>query len=137
MTKAEQYLGLARKAGVLLCGEDASFDAVRAGRAKLVLLAEDVSPAAARRAEKALQGRRAPLCRLPYDKDHLSRLLGRQGCGTLCFTDLALAAVFAAAMAEQLPDWSETARLLADRQEKAERRKAAPRKHPQSGKRRT
>ena len=54
----------------------------------------------------------------------------------LCFTDLPLAARFAAALAEELPGWKETAELLAQREDKRKRRKAAPRKHTESGKRR-
>ena len=42
----------------------------------------------------------------------------------------------AAALAEELPGWKETAELLAQREDKLKRRKAAPRKHTESGKRR-
>ena len=47
-----------------------------------------------------------------------------------------IAARFAAALAEELPGWKETAELLAQREDKLKRRKAAPRKHTESGKRR-
>ena len=73
---------------------------------------------------------------LPWTKAELSAMMGKRGCSMLCFTDLPLAARFAAALAEELPGWKETAELLAQREDKLKRRKAAPRKHTESGKRR-
>ena len=95
-------------------------------------------------------GQRAPivaaLAAFSYEKSaalapervmaELSAMLGKRGCSMLCFTDLPLAARFAAALAEELPGWKETAELLAQREDKLKRRKAAPRKHTESGKRR-
>lgn len=136
MDKARQYLGIARKAGLLAVGEDACGDAVHAGKARLVLLARDASQNAAKRANTFLNGRRAPCRVLPWEKEELSLLLGKRGCSMLCFTDLPLAARFAAAMAETAPDWQETAALLSQREDRAKRRKAAPRKHDSREKRR-
>ena len=133
MDKAKGYLGLARRAGLLVTGADGSADAVGAGRAKLQMLASDASPNTARRAQKLLEGHRAPLETLPWDKEALSAMLGRRGCAMLCFTDLPLASRFAAAMAEEMPQWGDTAALLARREEKAARRKAAPRKAQRGG----
>ena len=133
MDKARSYLGLARKAGLLVTGEDGCADAVSGGRAKLLMLASDASPNTARKAQKLLQGHRAPLEALPWDKETLSALLGRQSCSMLCFTDLPLASRFAAAMADEAPQWGDTAALLARREEKAARRKAAPRKAQRGG----
>ncbi len=110
-------------------GEESCGETAAAGKARLLLLASDASDNARRRAESFLRGRRAPLMTLPWTKDELSALLGRNGCSMLCFTDLPLAAVFAGAMAEETETWRETADLLKARQEKAARRKAAPRKH--------
>lgn len=136
MDKARGYLGLARKAGLLAVGEDSCGDAVRAGRAKLLLLAQDASPNAVKRAESFLHGRRAPCRVLPWEKEELSALMGKRGCSMLCFTDLPLAARFAAAMGENFPEWRETAALLSRREDRAKRRKAAPRKHVSREKRR-
>lgn len=136
MDKAQQYLGIARKAGFLAVGEAACGDAIHAGKARLVLLARDVSQDAVKRANTFLYGRRA-LCRvLPWEKEELSALLGKRGCSMLCFTELSLAARFAAAMAETAPEWRDTAALLSQREDRAKRRKAAPRKHNSREKRR-
>ena len=96
--------------------------------------AKPQSPAAqAPKAQKLLQGHRAPLETLHWEKETLSVLLGRQSCSMLCFTDLPLASRFAAAMADEAPQWGDTAALLARREEKAARRKAAPRKAQRGG----
>ena len=129
MDKAQEYMGLARKAGLLAVGEDSCGMAVSGGKARLLLLAADASANAQKRAGGFLTGHRAPLRTLPWTKEELSALLGRRGCSMVCFTDLGLAARFAAAMALAEPGWQDTADLLSRREDKAARRKAAPRKH--------
>ena len=131
MDRAQHYLALGRKAGLLITGEDLCRDAAHSGKARLLLLASDASPNAQKRASDALMGHRAPLRTLPWQKAELSALLGRRGCSMVCFTDLGLAATFAAAMAETDPGWRETADALSSHQEKIKRRKAEKRKeHP-------
>ncbi len=44
MSKALDYMGLARRAGKLVIGHDASLLSVRQGRASAVLLTQDASP---------------------------------------------------------------------------------------------
>ena len=128
MDKAQQYMALARKAGRLAVGEDNCGAVVSAGRSRLLLLASDASPNAQKRAVGFLYGRRAILQSLPWSKAELSALLGKRGCSMVCFTDLPLAARFAAAMAGEHESWQDTAALLSRREDKAARRKAAPRK---------
>lgn len=131
MDRAQSYLALGRKAGLLLTGEDSCRDAAHKGRARLLLLAYDASPNACKRAADALAGHQAPLRTMPWEKRELSALLGRRGCSMVCFTDLGLAVQFSAAMAESDPGWRETADGLAASQEKIRRRKAEKRKeHP-------
>lgn len=127
--KALRYLTLARKAGALSVGEFLCGETMAAGKGKLLLLALDASPNARSRAEGFLHGRRALFGRLPWKKEELSALLGKNGCSMLCFTDLGLAAEFAAALAAEDDAWNDTAALLMARRDKAARRKAAPRKH--------
>ena len=129
MDKALQYLALARKAGRLAVGEESCGAAAASGKARLMLLASDASENARKRASGFLNGRRAPLASLPWTKAELCDLLGRNGCSMVCFTDLPLAARFAAAMSGDHSGWQDTADILTRREEKAARRKAAPRKH--------
>ena len=129
MDKALQYMTMARKAGLLAVGEESCRAAAASGKARLLLLASDASDNARKRAAGFLYGRRALLTSLPWTKAELSGLLGRHGCSMVCFTDLPLAARFASAMTGDHSDWQDTAELLSRREEKAVRRKAAPRKH--------
>ena len=137
MDKARQYLGIARKAGLLILGEDNCGTVTAQGRAKLFLLASDASPNTRKRAVSFLRGHRAPLMTLPWTREDLSQLLGKKGCGMMCLTDLPLAVRFAEAMAEGTEEWQETAALLSRRADKAARRKAAGPKHDSREKRRT
>ena len=129
MDKALRYLALGRKAGTLLMGEDRCCEAVSEGRIKLLLLPSDAGERTVRRAEGVLEGHRALLCHLPWERETLSEALGRGGCAMLGLTDLGLATVFAQTMQETFSEWEEPASLLQLRRDKAVRRKAAPRKH--------
>ena len=128
MDRAQRYLALGRKAGLLLTGEDLCRDAAHSGRARLLLLAADASPNAQKRASDALREHHAPLRTLPWEKAELSALLGRRGCSMVCFTDLGLAVQFALAMAETDPGWQETAEAMKATEERIRRRKAEKRK---------
>ena len=68
MDKAAQYLGLARKGGMLAVGEEGSGTAIAAGKGRLLMLAADASPNAQKRAAGFLYGHRAPLQTLPWTK---------------------------------------------------------------------
>lgn len=71
-----RFLGLMRRAGRLSTGEESTGQAVRVGKARLLLLASDASPNARKRAEAfALRGR-LPLLTLTDDKGTLSDALG-------------------------------------------------------------
>lgn len=53
-------LGLARRAGGVVPGTEAVREAIRAGRARLVLMAQDASPAQSDKVLRTLAGRPAP-----------------------------------------------------------------------------
>ena len=73
--KAANYLGLMRKAGRIALGEYDAGAAARAGQACLVLLAQDASDNARKRAEGFAYTAQAPLLRLPYTKQALCERL--------------------------------------------------------------
>ena len=133
MDKAKSYLGFARKSGNLVLGEERCGEAATEGRLKLLLLASDASDNARRRAEGYTVGHRFPLMGAGMTKEELCSLLGSGGCAMVGFTEWGLASQFASAMAGNNSDWQETAALLAQRRDKAARRKAAPRKHKSNG----
>ena len=111
--KAANYLGLMRKAGRIALGEyDAA--AARAGQACLVLLAQDASDNARKRAEGFAYTAQAPLLRLPYTKQALCERLGKTGCAIAAVTDPGLAKAFVSALAQADPEqYSNTAAALA------------------------
>jgi len=53
-------LGLARRAGAVVPGTDAVRDAIRSGSARLVLFAEDASPAQLAKVRRTLRGHPVP-----------------------------------------------------------------------------
>ena len=85
--KAANYLGLMRKAGRIALGEHDAGAAARAGKACLLLLAQDASDNARKRAEGFAHAAQAPLLRLPYTKQALSDRLGKTGCAIAAVTD--------------------------------------------------
>lgn len=66
-----------RKAGRIALGEHDAGAAARAGKACLLLLAQDASDNARKRAEGFAHAAQAPLLRLPYTKQALSDRLGK------------------------------------------------------------
>ncbi|MDR1132232.1 MAG: 50S ribosomal protein L7 [Oscillospiraceae bacterium] len=123
MDRALSYIGLAKKAGALEIGETDAGAAVRAGKARLLILASDASDNAKRRAEGFVCGTQTPLRTVPFTKETLSRTAGAGGCAMAAFTDLGLAAAFAGALAGAEPSFSDAAALLAQKDQKARQRR--------------
>ncbi|NLH00405.1 MAG: hypothetical protein GX488_00645 [Clostridiales bacterium] len=119
MNKALSYIGIAKKAGAIAVGETNSGAAIRSGKGRILVLASDASGNARRRAENFVFGTTVPLVVLPYTKEDLAGITGVSGCSMAVFTDVGLAAVFMAALAENEPSFAETAELMAKRNEKA------------------
>ena len=92
MDKILGFIGLAKKAGSLKTGEESTGIAVRAGRAKAIILASDASGNAKRRASGfAGSGPGIPLLELPFTKSELSDALGKGGCAMAAVTDIGFA----------------------------------------------
>lgn len=99
MRGALGFLGLARKAGALVTGEENAKLAVRSGQAKLLVVSADASANARKRAEDFVKGTGVPLTALPLTKEAVSSATGRPGCSMAVFTDTGLAAAFLKALA--------------------------------------
>jgi ribosomal protein L7Ae-like RNA K-turn-binding protein len=122
--KALNMLGLMRRANAIQIGEDKTGAAVKAGKAKLLLLAADASDNARRRAEAFITGRNVQLVPLPFDKAELSERLGVNGCSMAAVTDLGFANAFVKLLLGLDSDsYCEIAQQVEKRFEKAERRK--------------
>ena len=78
MDKALSLLGLARRAGKLSLGHDATLASVKAKRAALVILSADASERHIRSLRGA--GYAGPLASLPQSADELSAAVGKNCC---------------------------------------------------------
>ena len=122
--KILNLLGMMRRANAITIGEDKAAEIVRAGKAKLLFLASDVSENAARKAENLANGRNVQLLSLPFDREELGGALGVGGCSVAAVTDLGFASAWMKLLAAQWPEqYAEAAKAVEDRRDKAVRRK--------------
>lgn len=138
--KTLNLLGLMRKANAIAVGETNTGGAVRAGKAKLLLLAADASDNARSRARGFTHGRDIVTVTLPFTKDEIAAHVGVPGCAMAAITDIGFANAFMKSLAAAVPDgYDESAAEIQRRFEKADRRKkeaAAHEKNKRIGKRR-
>lgn len=138
--KTINLLGLMRKANAIVVGETNTGGAVRAGKAKLLLLAADASDNARSRARGFTHGRDIVTVTLPFTKDEIAAHVGVSGCAMAAITDIGFANAFMKSLAAAVPDgYDESAAEIQRRFEKADRRKkeaAAHEKNKRIGKRR-
>lgn len=138
-SKARNYLAIAMKAGALEVGEEHSGAAVRHGKAKVLLVASDASGNACRRAEGFVYGVNVPIVKLPFSKEDIASSTGKTGCSMVAVTEIGLAKSIVESLAAEDTQYSATAQELAQRYEKAQRRKAEAKSHERNkrtGKRR-
>lgn len=138
--KTLNLLGLMRKANAIAVGETNTGGAVRAGKAKLLLLAADASDNARSRARGFTHGRDVVTVTLPFTKDEIAAHVGVSSCAMAAITDIGFANAFMKSLAAAVPDgYDESAAEIQRRFEKADRRKkeaAAHEKNKRIGKRR-
>ena len=135
MSKALNYLGLARKAGLLETGEENTGIAVRSGKARLVILAQDASGNARRRAEGYVSMTKVPLVTVPFTKLDISAATGKNGCSMAAIMDIGLAASFASGLEKEFgEDFSELSQEMEQRMQKAKQRKSEARAHERNRK---
>ena len=123
--KALKLLGLMRPAGAIEIGADRAADAARAGKARVLLLASDATETAERKAAYALEGKSAPICKLPFTRQELSEALGVGDCTMAAITDMGFAEAFVKTLAAEDPDgFAATAAALTAKNEKMRRRRS-------------
>ncbi len=98
--RACNYLGLARRGGNLVYGEETVSSTCRAGHARLILLACDAGEHTVRRAKSMVAGKNVPLRPLPFTKVELGSAIGLASCAIAALTDVALAQAFVQALGE-------------------------------------
>ena len=111
-------LGLARRGGNLIMGEEAVADACELKKARVVFLAEDAGETTCRRALRMTGANEIPLVPVSWTKAELGFQLGRGSCALAALTDQGLAAAVVSRLAEQ----DESLRDLADEMAEKNRR---------------
>ena len=138
--KTLNLLGLMRKANAIAVGETNTGGAVRAGKAKLLLLAADASDNARSRARGFTHGRDIVTVTLPFTKNEIAAHVGVSSCAMAAITDIGFANAFMKSLAAAVPEgYDESTAEIQRRFEKADRRKkeaAAHEKNKRIGKRR-
>ena len=126
--KALGLLSLARKAGRIEVGEAPVNIAVRAGKARLVLVAQDASDHTLRKTRNLVAGTKHPLLKVPYGKDTLGNTVGYSAISVCALTDSALALNFVRALDPEVQD-AALIEALQERAEKVRRRQAEQKAH--------
>lgn len=109
--KTLNLLGLMRKANAIAVGETNTGGAVRAGKAKLLLLAADASDNARSRARGFTHGRDVVTVTLPFTKDEIAAHVGVSSCAMAAITDIGFANAFMKSLAAAVPEAMTRARL--------------------------
>ena len=139
--KALGLLGLMRRARAVEPGTDNACDAVRDGKAKLLILSADINDNARRKAENVSNGRRVLLQSVHYTRAELASAFGLADCSMAAVTDIGFANALAKLLNAADPEhYGELAAELEKRNEKAVRRKREKTQRADSkrnGKRRT
>ena len=135
MSKALNYMGIAKKAGMLETGEENAGMEIRAGKAKLLVLAKDASENARRRAEGFVFDTNVPLIESPFSKEEISIATGKNGCSMLVFKDIGLAERFAQSLWNEYGEAYQTQALeLKARAEKTAQRMKEAKAHERNKK---
>ena len=139
--KALGLLGLMRRARAVEPGTDNACDAVRDGKAKLLILSADINDNARRKAENVSNGRRVLVQSVHYTRAELAAAFGLADCSMAAVTDIGFANALAKLLNAADPRrYGELAAELDKRNEKAVRRKREKTQRADSkrnGKRRT
>ena len=130
------YLGLARRGGNVVIGEEPVGIACRGSHARLMLLAKDAADNTFRRARSFAAGGKPPIIRVPYTKAELGDALGVNACAIVAFTDVSLALAFVKALEEpeHYGQLIETLQAQVERVQKRRKEEKAHQKNIRQGK---
>jgi len=128
-----QIIGLAKKAGLLAVGSEATEVAARKGQTKLIISAEDASERSYRNARINADSCGAICMVVPYTKFELGSITGRGSPSTVAFLDTGLAVRFIKGLAEAGHEISEKVWKFLEQSATAHELKQ---QHGQPGKRR-
>ncbi len=135
MTAGLSMLGMARKAGAVVIGEEAVTEGVLEHKIRLILVASDAGDTTAERISR-LESDKLPVIPLNEDKQTLGAAVGFAKVAAVGICDLGFAAAIAAKLGGDNPRAKSVSEGLSQRQNKALRRKADTVKHGKKSKRR-
>ncbi len=116
-------LGLAKKAGKLVIGEEGVMDAALAHKLRLVLTASDAAEGGAQKVARCAREGNAPLVHTPLTKAQLGAAVGLAACAAVGVTDVGLAAAMAEKLAKSDPAYGELSQHLGQKAAKTVRRR--------------
>lgn len=94
MDKALSFLGIAKKAGLLAIGSEATAISARQGKARLIITATDASAGSVRRATANAKAAEIECIAVPYTRFEIGNITGRGSPGVLAILDKGLAEGF-------------------------------------------
>ena len=100
VSKALNYLSLARKGGLAELGEEPVGDLSRTGKAYVIAVASDASDHTWRRAKAYADGTEQQCIRLPFTKEEMGEAVGRESLAIAAISDAPLAL----ALVQSLPE---------------------------------
>ena len=128
MDKVLNYLALARKAGKAELGEEPVGAAARALHAHLIVVASDASDHTWRRAKSFAAGTHQQCVRLPYTKDEMGFVTGRQALAIAAVTDAGMALAMVQSLG-QPEKYQAVIEALTERVNRLNRRQAEAKAH--------
>ena len=128
MDKALNYLALARKAGLAELGEEPVGGAARAGKAYVIVVAKDASDHTWRRAKSFAAGTAQQCVRLPYSKEEMGFVIGRESLAIAAITDAAMALALVKALPEPEKN-AEAITVLSEKVQKMKKRQSEAKAH--------
>ncbi len=135
-----EFLGMARRAGYLVIGEESCFTAVSGKKARVLISAADASDNSVRNARRMAELIDVPHVTYGRTKDEIGGMVGRGSPGMLAITDAGMAAGFVQrADAESPGEYAEAMEKLNKRAARALERKRealAHKRNVRTGKRR-
>ena len=126
--RALNYLALAKKGRLVELGEEPVGAVARAVKARLVVVASDASDHTWRRAKSFVAGTEQQCIRVPFTKEELGFVVGRQSLAIAAFTDAALALAFVKALPNP-EKFKEVAEALDTKAQKLRQRKDEAKAH--------
>ena len=128
MSKAMNYLGLARKGGLAELGEEPVGAIARTGKAYVILVAGDASDHTWRRAKSYAAGTEQQCIRLSCTKDEMGQAVGRTSLAIAAVTDVQLALALVKSLDEP-EKYKDALEVLTAKAEKAKKRQAEAKAH--------